>query len=105
MTSPGSSLAKSNVVDAPVSPSLSAKLTLEVEDLGDPACTVGCPPAQSKYSGTLAGMGTLTMGSFAADEALRYRFTVTFPDGGAGGADNAYKGAETSVDYTWTSVS
>jgi spore coat-associated protein N len=99
------SLAKSNVTDVPTSPSLSAKLTLTIEDMGDPTCTTGCPAAVSKYSGTLAAMGTVSMGSFASAEAHRYRFTVTFPDGGGSGADNAYKAATTTVDYTWTSVS
>jgi hypothetical protein len=98
------SLAKSNVVDAAGTPSLSQKLTLKIEDLGAPDCTT-CPAAVEKYSGTLAAMGTIAMGSFAAAEAHRYKFTVTFPDGGANGADNAYKAAQTTVDYTWTSVS
>ena len=97
------SLAKSNVVDVPESPSLSQQLRLKIEDLGDPACT-DCPAPVIAYSGTLAGMGTVALGSFASDETHRYRFTVTFPDGGADGADNDYKGAKTTLDYTWTSV-
>jgi hypothetical protein len=32
-------------------------------------------------------------------------FTMTFPDGGTGGADNAYQGASTTVDYNWFSTS
>jgi hypothetical protein len=35
----------------------------------------------------------------------RYQFTVNFPDGGAGGADNAYQGASTTVEYDWSSTS
>ena len=97
-------LAKSNVVDTPVSPNFSTKLTLVLEDLGDPACTVSCPAAVSKYSGTVGAMGTIALGSFAADEAHRYRFTVTFPNG-TPTQDNPYKGASMSVQYDWTSVS
>jgi spore coat-associated protein N len=98
-------LAKSNVADTPASPAFSAKLTVAIDDMGDPACTTGCPAAVNKYTGTLGSMGTIAMGSFAAAEAHRYRFTVTFPDSGASGADNAYKSASTTVDYNWTSVS
>jgi spore coat-associated protein N len=98
-------LAKSNLVDTPASPGLSNKLTLLVEDLGDPACTTSCPAPVSKYSGALGNMGTLALGSLASSETHKYKFTVTFPDGGSGGADNAYMGASTSVEYDWTSVS
>jgi spore coat-associated protein N len=98
-------LAKSNVVDTPATPPFSTKLTLVIEDMGDPACVSACPAAISKYSGTVGAMGTIAMGSFAANEAHRYKFTITFPDGGANGADNAYKSASMSVNYNWTSVS
>jgi hypothetical protein len=98
-------LAKSNVVDTPASPTFSTKLTVLIEDMGDPACTVSCPAAVSKYNGTMAAMDTIALGSFAAAEAHRYKFTVTFPDGGANGADNAYKSSSTSLTYNWTSVS
>ncbi|MGH2741950.1 MAG: hypothetical protein ACRDN8_05580, partial [Thermoleophilaceae bacterium] len=99
------SLAKSGVVDVPSDPALSQKLTLKIEDLGDPTCTSGCPAAVTKYNGTPATMGTVALGTFAEDEAHRYKFTVTFPDGGSSGADNAYQGATTRVDYTWTATS
>jgi spore coat-associated protein N len=99
------SLAKSNLVDTPASPGLSTKLTLKVEDLGDPTCTTSCPAAVTKYTGTLSAMGTVAMGTFATAEAHRYRFTVTFPDGGLSGADNAYEGATTTADYNWTAAS
>jgi spore coat-associated protein N len=97
-------LAKANLVDTPASPPLSAKLTLLIQDLGDPACTVACPPSVTVYSGTLGSMGTLALGTFAAGAKHRYQFTVTFPDGGSGGADNAYGGASTRVDYQWTAT-
>lgn len=93
-------LSQSNVTNTPASPGLSTKLTIAITDQGDPAalCASSCPVV---YSGTLAGMGTTTLGSFAAGQTHRYQFTVTFPDGGANGADNAYQGAQTSVDYNF----
>ena len=56
------------------------------------------------YSGTLGSMGTLTLGTFAAGATHQYPFTVTLPDGGSNGADNAYGGATTTVDYVWTAT-
>ena len=49
-------------------------------------------------------MGTLTLGTFAAGATHQYKFSVTFPDGGSNGADNAYGGATTTVDYLWTAT-
>lgn len=99
-------LTKSNVVNSDTVNPLSAKLDLLVEDLGDPASPTA--PA-TVYSGKLGAMGAVALGTFAEDEAHRYRFTVTFPDGGtpAGPAsgDNAYKGDDVKVDYAWESVS
>jgi spore coat-associated protein N len=100
----GLSLTKANLVNTPVSPALSSKLTLVVQDLGDPACTVSCPAAVTLYSGTLGSMGTVALGTFAAGAKHQYKFSVTFPDGGANGADNAYGGAITTVDYLWTAT-
>ena len=97
-------LAKSNVVDTPATPAFSAKLKLDIDDMGDPACTVACPAAINKYSGTVGAMGTIALGSFAAAEAHQYRFTVTFPNG-TPATDNVYKSAAMSVQYDWTSVS
>jgi spore coat-associated protein N len=100
----GLTLAKANLVDTPASPALSSKLTLVVSDLGNPACTTSCPAAVTIYSGTLGSMGTLTLGTFATGATHQYQFTVTFPDGGSNGADNAYGGATTTVGYVWTAT-
>jgi spore coat-associated protein N len=100
----GLTLAKANLVDTPASPALSAKLNLVVQDLGDPACTVSCPAAVTIYSGTLGSMGTIALGTFAAGATHQYTFGVTFPDGGPNGADNAYGGAKTTVNYLWTAT-
>jgi spore coat-associated protein N len=97
-------VAKANLVDTPASPALSSKLLLLLEDLGDPACTTSCPGPATIYSGTIGSMATLALGGFPTGTTHRYRFTVTFPDGGPSGADNAYGGASTSVDYQWTAT-
>jgi hypothetical protein len=99
-------LAKSSVTDSDTTNRLSAKLTLVVKDCGPwsggtaPSCT---SPTQV-YSGTVASMGTLALGSYAASDKHRYQFDVTFPDGGSGGADNAYEGDNMSVRFDWTAT-
>ena len=98
-------LTKSTPVDTPASPAFSQKLTLVITDQGDPDCRSGCPAPSTVYSGTVGGMGSIALGTFNASQKKRYQFVVTFPDGGTGGADNAYQGASTSVDYTFTAAS
>lgn len=98
-------LTKSTPTDTPASPPLSAKLTVVITDQGDPDCRRSCPAASTVYSGTLAGMGAISLGTFAAEQQKRYQFVVTFPDSGTQGGDNAYQGASTSVDYTFTAAS
>jgi spore coat-associated protein N len=99
-------LAHTAAVDTPVSPGLSKKLTLVVTDLGDPSCVTSCPAASTVYTGLMSAMpATIPLGVSAVGVTHRYQFTVTFPDGGTGGADNAYQGASTSVEYDWSSTS
>jgi spore coat-associated protein N len=98
------SLARSSLTDTPTSPAFSGKLNLVISDLGDPTCVTSCPAAVQKYSGTVASMGTIAMGTFAANENHRYSFTVTFPDG-TPAVDNTFQGASTTAGYTWTSGS
>lgn len=97
-------LAQSNLTNTPTSPALSSKLTIVITDKHDPACSVSCPADATVYSGTIGGMGTISLGTFAADETHRYQFVVTFPDGGTGGADNSYQGSQTSVEYDFTAT-
>jgi hypothetical protein len=100
------SLSHTTPVDTPLSPGLSKKLNVTVQDLGDPACSTSCPAAVQVYSGTLYAMPASTsLGAFAAGVTHRYEFTVNFPDGGTGGADNAYQAASTVVEYDWASTS
>jgi len=97
-------LASSNITNTPTSPALSGKLTLTIVDKHDPACSTSCPADTTVYSGTVGGMGTVDLGTYAANETHRYQFTVTFPDGGSNGADNAYQGASSSIEYDFTAT-
>ena len=95
------SLSAGTVTNTPASPALSAKLDLDVADLGDPACSVACPPPVTIYSGKLGALTTTSpLIRLAPLETHRVRFTVSFPDGGVG-ADNAYQLAQTSLGMTW----
>jgi hypothetical protein len=96
-------LAKAALSDTPASPALSAKLKLEVQDLGSPSCASNCPAPVTVYVGALGSMGALSLGEFAASATHRYTFTVSFPEG-INGADNAYEGATTKVEYVWTAT-
>jgi len=73
---------------------LSAQLDLAVEDV-----TPGLTPA-TVYSGTLAGLSTVGLGSIAQGEAHRYRFTVSVP----AGVDDAYQGVTSAVTFLWTAT-
>jgi hypothetical protein len=46
----------------------------------------------------------MDLGTWAPAATHTYDFTVTFPDGGSGGADNAYKKASIAVEFDWTAV-
>jgi spore coat-associated protein N len=92
-------LSRSNIVDSDGTNPLSAKLNLVVKDCGDfssgtPTCDAGDP---QRYSGTIAAMGSVSLGTFAANEKHRYEFAVTF-DASAG---NAYQGDNSSVQFDW----
>ncbi len=99
-------LSHTAAVDTPTSPGLSKKLTMTVQDLGDPACVSSCPAVVSVYTGLMSAMPlTIPVGSFPAGATHRYQFTMNFPDAGINGADNAYQGASTTVEYDWSSTS
>jgi hypothetical protein len=99
-------LAHTAAVDTPASPGFSKKLTIVVQDLGEPACVSSCPAAVTLYTGIMSAMpSTIALGVFPAGYTHRYQFTVTFPDSGLNGADNVYQGASTNVEYDWSSTS
>lgn len=78
---------------------LSQRLVLRVEDLSSGT-------AKEVYSGGLATMPELQLGTFAVGEARTYRFLVTMLDGGAPSSpfvdDNVYQRASTGIGYAWT---
>jgi len=77
---------------------LDAKLNVTVVDCGTfsggnaPSCDGGDPV---RYTGTLAAMGTSSLGTYAAGAEHRYRFEVAL-DGSAG---NAYQGGSATVEF------
>jgi hypothetical protein len=100
------SLSRGAITDSDASNPMSAKLNVSVEDCGTfvgataPVC--GDADDTTKYSGTLADMGTpghaiSSMGTFAVGEKHRYHFVVALD----GSADNAYQGDSTSVQLDW----
>jgi hypothetical protein len=95
------SLASSNVVDTPASPAFSAKADLKVEDLGDPSCASSCPATSTVYNGKLGSLASAALGTWAANAKHRFRFTVSLADGGTG-AEDAYQGARTTINFTWS---
>jgi len=56
------------------------------------------------YDGPLDAMAAEAAGTIAPGATKTYDFEVHFLDGGTGGADNAYKAASVTVDYSWEAV-
>ncbi|MFL5913370.1 MAG: hypothetical protein ACJ768_22730 [Gaiellaceae bacterium] len=58
------------------------------------------------YDGSVAGMGSISLGNFAVGESRQYDFDVSFPDGGVPSGntsgDNAGRGVTATVDYVWS---
>ena len=88
---------------------LATKLNLTVVDcgafVGSTAPTCGDIDDVSKYTGTLADMGTAghaiaALGTYAPAEKHRYRFTVAL-DGTAG---NVYQGDSSTVEFNFNAV-
>ncbi len=97
-------VSKSNVTNSDATNPLSARLDLVVKDLGD--CTPSCTATPvTKYTGKLGALPATALGTYTANEEHRYEFSVSFPDAGSGGADNAYQGDNTSVQFDWESTS
>lgn len=92
------SLDRTNLTDSDGSNPMSSKMNMVVRDCGaDLTCGNGDDPP-AVYTGTLQDMnGNYSLGTWAADEQHRYRFTATF-DSSAG---NAYQGDDTSARFQW----
>ena len=89
-------LSRANLVESPGlgGGRLSDVLTLRVEDI-----TSGAPA--DVVTGTLRGMQNVLLRDLPGGATRTYRFVVGFPDGGPGGADNAYQGGSVRMDYEW----
>ncbi len=80
------SMTSSNLVDTPADPAFSSVLSLVVND-----------GTADVYTGPLADVGTVDLGTWQPDESHTYTFTVTF-DAAAG---NEFQSAQTTLDFTW----
>ena len=92
-------LSRSTPVDSDAGNPLSGKLNITVVDCGTfssgtPACGDGDDDVRVS-GGTIAGMGTTSLGTYAAGDKHRYRFTVQL-DGTAG---DAYQGGDSEVEF------
>lgn len=97
------SLSRSALNDSDGSNPMSAVLDVLVEDCGDfSGGTPSCDPSDTDvYDGTLAAMsGSYALGSFAAAEKHRYKFTVTFNSS----AGNQYQGDSSTATFQWDAV-
>jgi spore coat-associated protein N len=79
---------------APANP-FAGKLRVKIVDTSD---------GYVVYDGVLGSMPASDARTIAPGDTRTFTFDVTFPDGGTGGADNAYKGASVTVDYNWEAV-
>jgi spore coat-associated protein N len=97
-------LSTSDITNSDAGNPLAGKLNLTVVDCGvyngGTAPTCGDGDDDTKYTGTIAAMGTTQLGTYAANAKHRYRFSVTL-DGSAG---NAYQGDSTSVDFDFNAA-
>ena len=56
------------------------------------------------YSGRLADLARIGLGTFAQGAARRYRFTVSYPGGRPAATDNLFQGVSTTVTFTWAAI-
>jgi hypothetical protein len=79
------------------------KLELKIENTTDGVTVFGGNGAAAKKLSEFTA--AVDAGTWNPGVSKTYTFTVSWPDGGANGADNAYQGATTSLDLDWESVS
>jgi PASTA domain len=92
-------LATSNLVDTPGAGGgvLSGELDLRIRDVTAP----GSPLIV--YDDKIDELTPVGLGALAAGDTRVYEFRVSFPDAGPG-AENAFQGSSTSVEFDWTAV-
>jgi hypothetical protein len=73
---------------------LSEALLLRVEEVGG-----------GSWTGPLAGPEALDLGIMEPGEGRSYKLTLTLPDTGPGGRDNAVQGSSVRIDWAWATES
>jgi spore coat-associated protein N len=73
---------------------LSEALLLRVEEIGG-----------GSWTGPLAGPEALDLGIMEPGEGRSYRLTLTLPDTGPAGRDNAVQGSSVTIDWAWATES
>jgi spore coat-associated protein N len=98
------SLSRTALNDSDNANPLSSKIDLVIHDCGQfsgatpPSCSTG---GTDVYTGTLAGLtSSQGLGTFAANEQHRYKFTATFNSL----AGNVYQGGSSTATFTWNAV-
>jgi hypothetical protein len=89
-------LLRTGMVDTPgrFGGRLSEALLLRVEEVGG-----------GSWTGPLAGPEALDLGIMEPGEGRSYKLTLTLPDTGAGGRDNAVQGSSVTIDWAWATES
>ena len=85
-------LLRTRMVDTPgrFGGRLSDALLLRVEEAGG-----------GSWTGPLAGPDALDLGVMEPGEGRSYRLTLTLPDSGPAGRDNAVQGSSVTIDWAW----
>ncbi len=89
-------LLRTRMVDTPgrFGGRLSDALLLRVEEIGG-----------GSWTGPLAGPDALDLGIMEPGEGRSYRLTLTLPDTGPAGRDNAVQGSSVTIDWAWATES
>ena len=95
-------LAKGTLTNSDATYKLSTKLNMVIDDCGaDLDCAVTTDNS-NVYTGTLAAMGTYTLGpDWAVGDTHRYEFKATLDSG----TSNFYQGQSSEVQFDWTATS
>jgi len=89
-------LLRTGMVDTPgrFGGPLSEALLLRVEEVGG-----------GSWTGPLAGPDALDLGIMEPGEGRSYKLTLTLPDTGGAGRDNAVQGSSVTIDWAWQTES
>jgi hypothetical protein len=90
----GYTLSGSNSGSSALAGQLQLKVYKDTDNSGSPV-----------YSGSLAGFGSASLGTFAANgDSHTFYFHVSLPTAGSDAADNAFQGLSTSETFTWSAT-